>query len=59
MESLENHLIDKDGIPFTQLTISKPKIAVDKSHPFKSDFNSLIFSSSFALVKITGYPHPV
>ena len=33
--------------------------AIEVVFPFKSDFNSLIFSSSFALVKITGYPHPV
>ena len=45
----------KDGI--------KPLVgddaAIEVVFPFKSDFNSLIFSSSFALVKITGYPHPV
>lgn len=32
------HLFDKDGVPYSQLTVSKPKIAIDSDHPFKGDF---------------------
>jgi len=33
------HLFDKDGMPYSQLTISKPKIGVDNDHPFVGDFD--------------------
>ena len=33
------HLFDKDGVPYTQLTISKPRIAIDGDHPFINDFD--------------------
>jgi len=32
------HLIDQDGVPYSKLTIAKPKIAIDSDHPFKKDF---------------------
>jgi len=32
------HIMDKNGIPYSQLTISKPQIKIDQSHPFKKDF---------------------
>jgi hypothetical protein len=32
------HIMDKNGIPYSQLTISKPQIKIDTTHPFKKDF---------------------
>jgi hypothetical protein len=34
------HLFDRDGEAYSQLTISKPKIAIDSKHPFKGDFSA-------------------
>jgi len=34
------HTMGKDGIPYSQLTISKPQIQVDKTHIFYNDFKA-------------------
>ncbi|MCL1864583.1 MAG: hypothetical protein FWF73_02085, partial [Spirochaetes bacterium] len=33
-----NHLLDKDGYPYSKLTIAKPKIRLDNNHPYRNNF---------------------
>jgi hypothetical protein len=34
------HVMDRNGIPYSQLEISKPQIQVDSTHPFKKEFKA-------------------
>ena len=35
------HIIDKNGIPYSQLILSKPQIKIDSTHPFFNDFKTV------------------
>ena len=34
------HIMDRNGIPYTQLTISKPEVKIDSNHTFFKDFKN-------------------
>jgi hypothetical protein len=35
-----SHIMGKEGIPYSQLTLTKPKIKLDSDHPFIGDFKA-------------------